>query len=534
MSIGKATSRWHQDSFCVIRMGPFQKFDRYLAGAIGIYLLAGVLLLPSFRYQLNPDALSYISIAQHYHDGFWHDAVNAYWSPLYSWLLLPALFLGMDPLLGAKIINLILGAVVLCGSWWLAQVVGLSTPFRRIFVFALVPVILQWAFSVISPDLLTIALLIPFLALVLSPVFFKRPLLCFAAGLSGGLAYLSKAYALPFVFAVFLMCALWQANSIHRSPRTVLRGTIGFLAGLGALALPWIAAISSAYQRLTFGTASRFNFALIGPNSFWYPMLTLGLFAPANEHALSSWEDPSFLPQRIWSPFSSIANFTFWLQKIVSNWGDVWDMLNGFSLLALPALGAGLYVTAQRMRREHRSYDPMMALFASLFIFAGGYTLVFLETRYIWICAMELLLGGLFAFQVGSVSYRLSKRWAFSLAVLLSLSFALPSINWLREHRGIDREYYNAARDLPEMRGSHFASNEMTALYYAYYKDAKFYGLPQGDPENIARQFRQYGIDLYFLIGSAKTPPSFVREADRIDSGKIDNLRVYKVAANHP
>ena len=237
--------------------------------------------------------------------------------------------------------------------------------------------------------------------------------------------------------------------------------------------------------------------------------------------------------KEFWSPFSSAANFVFWLEKILSNWGDLCAMLNGFSLLALPALGAGLYMAVQRMRRENRGYDPMMALFLSLFVFAGGYTLVFLEARYVWICAIEILLGGLFAFQGASIFYRLSKRWAYSLAILLSLSFAWPALNWLYEHRGVDREYSGAARVLPEMRGVHFASNDMTALYYAYYKGAKFYGLPQGTQEQVARQFRQYHIELYFLIGSAETPPSFVREADRIDSGKIDNLRVYKVAADH-
>jgi hypothetical protein len=393
------TSGWHQDSFLPDRMGLIKKLDRYLLGAIGLYWLAGFLLIGAFRYQINPDALSYISIAQHYRDGFWQDAINAYWSPLYSWLLLPPLFLGLEPLLAARIVNLTLGFIALAASWRLAVVVGLSTPFRRILVFTLVPVLLQWGFSVISPDLLTIAILLPFLAFVLQPDFLQRPLLCLSAGLCGGLAYLSKAYALPFVLAFFLMCALWQMLAIHRSPKAIARGTIVFLAGLGTLTLPWVAVISNAYQRLTFGTAGRINFAVIGPQSFWFPILTRGLFAPANDHALSAWEDPSSLPQRIWSPFSSIANFAFWLEKIVSNWGDFCEMLNGFSLLALPALGAGLYIAIQRMRREHRGYDPAMALFLSLFIFAGGYTLVFLETRYVWICAIEILLGGLFAFQ---------------------------------------------------------------------------------------------------------------------------------------
>jgi hypothetical protein len=336
------------------------------------------------------------------------------------------------------------------------------------------------------------------------------------------------------VIVVFFMCALWQAFAIYRSPGAIARGAIGFLVGLGTLTLPWVAVITTAYQRLTFGTASRFNFALIGPDSFWYPTLTLGLFPPANEHALSSWEDPGLLPQKIWNPFSSTANFAFWLQKIVSNWGYFCEILNGFSVLALPALGAGFYMAIQQMRREQRKYDPGIALFLSLLIYAGGYTLVFLEKRYIWICAIGILLGGLSAIQIGSVSYRLSRRWASLLVVALSLSFAVPAINWLRENLGMDREYYDAARDLPDMRGSHFVSNDLTALYYAYYKGAKFYGLPKGDPEKITQQLRQYRIDRYFLMGPREPLPPYVQEANRIDSGKIANLRVYQLASDLP
>ena len=121
-----------------------------------------------------------------------------------------------------------------------------------------------------------------------------------------------------------------------------MRGALLFAGGLAALTIPWVTMISMAYGRLTFGTAGRFNLALIGPHSFWYPMLTLGLFAPPNEHALSSWEDPSFLPIRVWGPFSSVTYFVFWVRKIVSNWGQLCAMLNEFSLLALPPLARAL------------------------------------------------------------------------------------------------------------------------------------------------------------------------------------------------
>jgi len=36
---------------------------------------------------MNPDGISYLDIGDAYFRGDWHNAVNAYWSPLYSWVL---------------------------------------------------------------------------------------------------------------------------------------------------------------------------------------------------------------------------------------------------------------------------------------------------------------------------------------------------------------------------------------------------------------------------------------------------------------
>src|SRR5438270_2147716 len=39
------------------------------------------------RFYMNPDGISYLDIGDAYWRGDWHNAINAYWSPLYSWIL---------------------------------------------------------------------------------------------------------------------------------------------------------------------------------------------------------------------------------------------------------------------------------------------------------------------------------------------------------------------------------------------------------------------------------------------------------------
>ena len=39
------------------------------------------------RFTMNPDGVSYLDIGDAYWRGDWHNAINAYWSPMYSWIL---------------------------------------------------------------------------------------------------------------------------------------------------------------------------------------------------------------------------------------------------------------------------------------------------------------------------------------------------------------------------------------------------------------------------------------------------------------
>src|SRR5437867_7566358 len=64
------------------------------------------------RYWMNPDGISYLDLADSYAHGSWATALNAYWSPLYSWLLAAAGFVvrpsGLAEFAMAHAVNLIL------------------------------------------------------------------------------------------------------------------------------------------------------------------------------------------------------------------------------------------------------------------------------------------------------------------------------------------------------------------------------------------------------------------------------------------
>ena len=79
-----------------------------------LYSIGAGLLFPWVRYRIDPDTISYISIAQKYLRGEWTDAVNGFWGPLYSWLLVPFLAAGSDPMSSVAVLSIVLGRICSC------------------------------------------------------------------------------------------------------------------------------------------------------------------------------------------------------------------------------------------------------------------------------------------------------------------------------------------------------------------------------------------------------------------------------------
>src|SRR6266851_7534985 len=60
--------------------------------AVAIIIGVGLLRVWVGRYSMNPDGMCYLDLGDAFFRRKWFDAVNGYWSPLYSWLLGAALF----------------------------------------------------------------------------------------------------------------------------------------------------------------------------------------------------------------------------------------------------------------------------------------------------------------------------------------------------------------------------------------------------------------------------------------------------------
>jgi hypothetical protein len=245
-----------------------------------VVIAAGFLQAWAARFWISPDGNNYLDVASAYLHGDWTHAVNAYWSPLFSWLLALCLWIFRPaPYWESTLLHLLNFAGLLLslrafefffrafrqmrkhfvetGSseaqlsdriWWaLGYGIFLST---ALFVQTV---------SATTPDIWVAALTFLISGLILrlwteggSWAFFA------ALGLALACAYLTKTFYFPLTFVLLPTAWLATGNARKTFPQAILAVAVFIL-----VAGPWIAILSRSKNRVTFGDVGKLNFAMM-------------------------------------------------------------------------------------------------------------------------------------------------------------------------------------------------------------------------------------------------------------------------------
>lgn len=223
------------------------------------------------RNTMNPDGIQYIEVGLNYSRRNWSSAVNAYWSPLYSWIVGTVLYLFRPPSgREFEIVHLTNFAIYLLSliafTFFLKEMIryqgGTADPNVRIpmwicqafgyslFLSSSLDLI---TLSVITPDLAVSAFVYLIAGLLMRIRRGRAQWTSFAAlGLVLGLGYLSKS--VMFIFALIVILAAFQ---LARSQRiSLLRLAVTVVVFL-AISAPFITALSLQKGRLTIGDTGR-------------------------------------------------------------------------------------------------------------------------------------------------------------------------------------------------------------------------------------------------------------------------------------
>lgn len=359
---------------------------RWYLGTAAIYAVVAAAVAVISYPLLNADGVSYIQIARHYAAGDLELAVNSYWGPLVSWLLLPGVAAGLDPIVCFRVLDIACGLGMAAGSAALAARLAGPRAGRVAFSGALL-LGLRMTPAPLSPDLLLACLIAWYAVAAVGFASQPTPRRAALVGLLGGLSYLAKTYALAFVVA--------HLATLGALGLVVLRqSTLGRLgrylpitaAALLLLAGPWVWAISAHDGQPTVGSVGPMavSFAARAAAGVQQPWQPVRQIRPGR---LTAWENPVELEGRKGGvgPAPSRTLSLGWIAlRNVRLAADCLRVADGVGLLVLGTLISAVLLVLGWRSAPTADHVARTVLVTAVAIYVGGYLPVWVEMRYYW------------------------------------------------------------------------------------------------------------------------------------------------------
>ena len=486
--------------------------------ALLLFGFIGMLLLPWYRYHLNPDAIGYFSVAETYARGDFTHALNFYWAPLLSWLLVPFIKIGIDPLLSFRFVQYLLGFVFFVIFRNLCTLFPLRKEIQAFLLYTFAPLLLYFVYSWVTPDLLWLCLFFGIFLILSDPRYADRRFSGLLTGVLGALAYFARSLSF-YLFPLYLLSAtvLWMLYGKNRK-KLSLHFIIGLLS-FAVLSAPWVMALSIRHGGFTISEAGNVNRSndgvLVAYNDL--PIYSRGLLPPTHAGAVSAWDDPSTIARHDWSPFDSLSTATLQLKAVVLNVIRFFQVVVPFFWL-LPAL-LGFYVLLALPLRQALQKRPIVHFtLLAVGLNLAAYLPFLVEVRYFWpIPVLLLLVSGHLLSDLTQHGFLtpLRRNSAF---VIIFISFTMMPVWFLLPHIDDGRVFHDQSVALGQrysLQGKRIAADHWKqGLYLSYYTGARYYGQPElgATSEKVRDELNQYAIEYYLVFG----------EADK----KIDNYHV--------
>ncbi|MBI4681635.1 MAG: hypothetical protein HY757_00795 [Nitrospirae bacterium] len=518
-------------------------------------IIYSTLIVTTYHYErLTGDATLYLSIAEKYLRGDFGNAVNGYWGPFLSWLLVPFLYLGLSHLFAINALNLIFGLLTIVGVWRLSYRFEISENIRIVILLSLVPILLF--ISLIQPmDYLLLCVLVYYLNIIFREDYPEKLVNAVSCGVLGAFAYFSKPFGLPFFIAHFsLINACHYLRSTAKEHRkNVLRNALAGFVMFSLLSGIWIALISNKYGRLTFSNMGRGVFASLGPESEHGtlekgdPIFFEGYFEPPNETAFVIYEDPSYARKKTWSPLESRSALQHFMENLTENIFEGIRIYESYSRLSIAIVIIYILLIFYQPFHKLFLHRDLLYPLLTILLYTGGYSPFHFEARYLWIVNILLLLMG------GKALHELFQREFFKknilkniLTVFFMLSFIIIPVKSSIEigKNNLNREMHSLGAELNrryDIRGN-LASNRQKVhasihdswhqtFRLAYWLKSRYYGQARENisDEDLENELKRYNIDYYFFWGEADSAPQFLSQYKELTGGEIQGLKIYSL-----
>jgi hypothetical protein len=434
-----------------------------LACLFFIGALAGLYFQFAYHKFLNNDTLSYINLAERYAAGDWQHALNGFWSPLYCWILCLCKLAGLPLLQSCYVINFIvagMGLYVLCR---LARRYLTQPLFYYTFSLYTLLLLLFYAMSSLTPDLMAAVYCLWFLLLVTDQRFQFNKQLPWQAGIAAACAFFAKLYCfvpIHLFLGSWLLLMLIKYKSTQSKYLVPLIKTYGLFILLSSC---WVALLSIHEGKLVITTAGPFNHNFMSPDfgkgystdgSIWAPPFE-NTYALPFEKAYSPHTDPAHLLDGYsWSPFSNSQNFHHQLALIKTSINDLIRNLDPTKAKWLVLILSLLILLFNSKKLRAYTYDKSIQKIAWFFIvYPLLYLPLFILDRYILTC---IICFHLLLFFIAQLAWHCMNKKIFApvIAVLLLVSivpFIIQGQRKLNRSSGEYQYYKSFYQHVPEL-----------------------------------------------------------------------------------
>jgi hypothetical protein len=376
----------------------------------------------------SADLIQYLAISRAYSNAEFIAAINDFWSPLLSWVLLPISRVCGDELLAFKFLQSIccIAAFLFAIRW--SNQLSLSGILKAVFLFVFALFFFSCAFFNGSPDLLyLVLLLLLFYFIEKSMDSGKIKVVCLS--ITGVMLYFAKGFGFVFFISFLLFLFVYFRGRKFFFGYQLLRVFALFLL----LCLPWIILISIKSGHVEVSGASRYNFNLmhpsINPNVFAeikHP-ITFAHYKPPDKSCwVSAWQNPNSFSIQHWSP---LDDFTRYFKIVGRNIISLVYYYYPFFLAIAISIALLFFDRAEKLKQRF-SFQVcknnfllffrthcLVVLAAVLTTFL--YSLILTQPRYLWINNVALLL--FFFFTINQLKRK-------NLAFLIIIPFFLSSV----------------------------------------------------------------------------------------------------------
>jgi hypothetical protein len=412
--------------------------------------------------QIDYDGMAYVGIARHIHEGRWSLAINAFRSPLISWLIAAFSNISAKYLLWGKLVTV--GSYLLCliltyfltENLWQSKV----TAAVAVLLFTLARGVSSTAVSTVSPDFLFAALVLLYFIVLLRCLRGGGLSTWFLLGGIHGVAFLAKGFALPWlllctVLAVVLAGKPWR--------QAILRLVLAISIPL-AVAAGWGSVLQSKYGTFTTGSQFRLNLLQWTLDAFRehpetkYAVLT-DTTKTVDEYGV---EDP--MPPGSW-PWKYRITAARAISKIAAAEVRLVPMtLKELVILVTPG-GILAFVAIVFVVVHHRARYPVEWRFIAIVVGAAlslifAYSMLVFVSRYLF-PLIPLLLAVASRFLIPGEPF-VYHRWRRACLIFVALGLAASMIYKSSPFRTLTRDFqvscYDAGGQLIRHSGSTLAS----------------------------------------------------------------------------